>query len=125
MKRCGTCGLDKNESEFYDQKRPCGRVDKHYDCKPCYIHKGRVRRLMKKYGLTEADYIQMLEDQDSKCAICGATDNRYANQERWFAVDHDHITGEVRGLLCQTCNRMIGLAGDSVSTLQAAVEYLS
>ena len=42
----------------------------------------------------------------------------------WFAVDHDHETGAVRGLLCNHCNRGIGLLGDSITNLENAIKYL-
>lgn len=123
---CNACNEDKDESEFYPQKRPCGSIDLHTYCKPCYGHMIRKSNWAKKYGITEDQYHAMLDRQDGMCAICGTTSNRYGDEtERHFAVDHDHATGEVRGLLCQTCNRMIGLANDSVEMLRKAMEYLS
>ena len=64
----------------------------------------RSKRL-EKYGLTLNDYDAMLEEQQGVCAICGGEpDTRW----RMLAVDHDHATGKVRGLLCMVCNTMIG-----------------
>lgn len=124
--RCNSCGENKQESEFYAQKRPCGSIDLHTYCKPCYGDMIRKSNWAKKYGITENQYHAMLEAQGGGCAICGTTSNQYGGEaERHFAVDHDHETNEVRGLLCQTCNRMIGLAQDSVEVLEKAVRYLS
>ncbi len=58
---------------------------------------------MKKYGLSEADYQNMVDSQENLCAICGRTEDNKA-----LAVDHDHDTGEIRGLLCGYCNVRLG-----------------
>ena len=81
----------------------------------------RYRKTLKaKYGLTVDQYMDMLEDQDYSCAICGKDD--------WGVrkpfVDHDHKTGEVRGLLCSTCNSGLGMFKDSKWLLLQAYNYL-
>lgn len=79
------------------------------------------------YGITPEQYEAMLTAQDGKCAICGegepAAHGRTGRQFR-LSVDHDHSTGRVRGLLCQKCNRAIGLMGDNTETLRRALDYL-
>ena len=111
-------------TEYYDQVRPSGRVNKHGACKPCYKDKVRAARLLARYNLTMDEYDTMLIEQGG-CAICKTQTNAYGGgNNRMFAVDHDHSTGKVRGLLCQTCNRMIGLARDSSEILRRAVSYL-
>lgn len=57
------------------------------------------------------------------CEICGKQNYEYGRKER-LHVDHDHATGIVRGMLCNNCNHMLGLAKDSVEHLQAAINYL-
>jgi hypothetical protein len=79
----------------------------------------RKSELKRKYGITEAEYFDMLDKQQGKCAICECEP-----QGKDFAVDHNHKTGEVRGLLCSNCNTGIGLLGDDVSRLIAARQYL-
>ncbi len=82
----------------------------------------RNTQLKHDFGITLVEYEQMLADQDYKCAIC----KRPAGYEgKDLAVDHDHETGSVRGLLCGKCNPMIGFSGDSIATLAAAIAYLS
>lgn len=71
-----------------------------------------------KYGITQADYDQMVIDQDGKCAICGTT------PEKLF-VDHCHDTGNVRQLLCLLCNSGIGFLRDNTTILKSAVDYLT
>lgn len=73
----------------------------------------------KVYGLGPGEYERLLAVQDGKCAIC----RRATGKARRLAVDHDHATGEVRGLLCKPCNRTIlGFGGE---TLRRALDYLT
>lgn len=78
----------------------------------------RSQRLLAEYGLTEAGFLQLVEMQKGKCAIC---EDPLAEIPY---VDHDHETNEVRGLLCVRCNTGIGHLRDDVSILLAAVWYL-
>jgi hypothetical protein len=80
----------------------------------------RERHLVRKYGITLAIYAEMLAAQGRRCAVCGKPEPA----SRTLDVDHDHKTGAVRGLLCTSCNRMIGHAHDSVCRLVAAACYL-
>lgn len=82
-----------------------------------------LRRDLKKFGLNEGDYNALLVKQDYKCAICGRADSG-SKRTRRLAVDHDHSTGVVRGLLCDNCNRAIGLFKDDPNSLQRAASYL-
>ena len=81
----------------------------------------RRKNLRDKYGLTIEAWEDIAKEQGYKCAICGTPRDELKNN---LAVDHDHDTGEVRGLLCYACNRGIGLLKDSVEVLSKAVEYL-
>jgi hypothetical protein len=80
-------------------------------------------RLKRMYGITAEEYDKMLEEQLGKCAICQA--DQKENRGHTLAVDHCHKSGVVRGLLCHTCNRAIGMLGDSVLRISKALEYLS
>ena len=65
--------------------------------------------LLRKYGITPEQYAQMLLDQGGVCAICGLPETRILHgQVCQLCVDHDHETGEVRGLLCFMCNTTLG-----------------
>jgi hypothetical protein len=75
--------------------------------------RGHLRR---KFGITLDTYKKMTDDQDQKCAIC--------KKERGLSVDHSHITGKVRGLLCGSCNRALGLLQDDPDVARNAVNYL-
>lgn len=117
---CIDCGVEKSLTEFHrDARSGDGR---RCTCKPCQARYHRQRSLKRKYGLTEAGYVAMLEAQGYGCAICDAP----AEGERYqrLNVDHDHTTGRVRGLLCLNCNHMIGKAGDSPERLRRGISYL-
>lgn len=82
----------------------------------------RARWLMLNFNMTVDDYMNLFKQQDAKCAICGASEMN--GRRKNFCVDHDHVTGKVRGLLCHSCNVSIGLMKDSPSLLRKAAEYL-
>lgn len=72
-------------------------------------------------GITEGDYARMLVEQCGVCAICGGDPG---GGRKNFCVDHDHQTGAVRGLLCNACNRAIGLLKDNCVAMACAIDYL-
>lgn len=76
----------------------------------------RDKHLRSKYGMTQEDYEDMAEAQKGECAICNKTATLY--------IDHCHNSEEVRGLLCQQCNTLLGMAYDNIDTLKSAIEYL-
>ena len=76
--------------------------------------------LQKTYGITTDDYNRMLTEQNNTCAICG--DECVSGKK--LAVDHNHDTGAVRGLLCCKCNRGLGIFNDQLDLLRSAVLYL-
>lgn len=89
-------------------------------CKACAAKSRREAHVERTYGLGPDGYEALFAVQDGKCAIC-----RKRQLDRAIAVDHDHKTGAVRGLLCHRCNHdLLGAAYDSVRILQAAVNYL-
>lgn len=79
--------------------------------------------LRRTYGITLTRYNELLDAQGGACAICG-TDDPKGKSGTYFVVDHNHETGENRGLLCNRCNRAIGLLGEEVETLRSAIRYL-
>jgi SNF2 family DNA or RNA helicase len=81
--------------------------------------------LMRYYGITLEEYNRRLEEQNFKCALCLREHDPDGSHHDRLDVDHDHATDKVRGLLCQKCNKGIGLLGDSPEILQKAIEYLS
>lgn len=76
-----------------------------------------ARQRLYAYGLNEQGYQALLDGQQGRCAICGG-------RARGLTVDHDHRTGQIRGLLCDPCNRAIGHLQDSPGVCVRAAEYL-
>ncbi len=81
----------------------------------------RKYRFKREYGLTLEEYNQLFMKQNGKCALCF---KHQKDLKVALAVDHNHHTGKIRGLLCTTCNRAIGLFNDDPSVLQRATTYL-
>jgi hypothetical protein len=75
-----------------------------------------------RYGLEHGSYAEMLAQQNGKCAIC-FTDKPGKNLER-FAIDHCHKSNVVRGLLCENCNRAIGLLKEDTDIIESAIKYI-
>ena len=84
----------------------------------------RISRL-RRYGLTEDQYLDLKTKQDNRCAICGVVpDSTNGPTHDGFHIDHCHVSGRVRGLLCGGCNTGIGMLKDSETILHSAIEYL-
>jgi len=79
----------------------------------------RRTSLRRKFGITPEEYDALLEAQAGVCAICGEPPGQKA-----LAVDHDHDTGSIRGLLCGNCNTALGLLSDDVERLIRAIIYV-
>jgi hypothetical protein len=81
----------------------------------------RAGHLRRKFGLTPEEYEARLAAQGGVCAIC----ERQPAKGRQLDIDHDHQTGEVRGLVCNSCNQGLGLFGEDTFRLMSAAAYLS
>lgn len=106
-RRCTKCSDVKDVTEFPKAKRNRGGLSLW--CKRCYAERQREAHLRRAYGITRADFDQMLAAQNGRCAMpfCGATEPR--GPGTWH-VDHCHTTGRIRGLLCSPCNIRLGVA---------------
>lgn len=78
--------------------------------------------LMKNYGITIEQYEEMHKAQSGQCDCCGKHESEF---KRGLHIDHDHVTGQVRGLLCTKCNPGIGYFDESVTKLEMAIAYLN
>jgi hypothetical protein len=101
-----------------------------YLCKECVAKSVRTTRnkekqreydLTRQYGISQSDYLLLLQKQNNCCDICGIHVEKYGKK---FAVDHDHTTGAVRGLLCSNCNVGIGNLKDSINIIRKALIYM-
>jgi hypothetical protein len=81
---------------------------------------------LKRFNLNLDDYQEMFLSQDGKCAICHSPETMVLNGKvKRLAIDHCHITGMVRGLLCSRCNSGLGYFNDNWVLLDNALEYLT
>ena len=144
-KICRDCNIEMELSEF--PKAPTNK-DKHATrCKKClsiYQVKHRHKKyslkkrrhdgytpgtkewrkscyLFTKFGVTLKEYNELLFQQNGKCKICGIP---IKECYKMLSVDHDHNTGEIRGLLFNNCNLGLGLFKDSIESLENAIKYL-
>ncbi len=126
MKNCSQCQDELTDDNWWvswkRQKtnicKVCGRLNnKKYDTKDV----AKNRKLKTTYNISLVDYNTMLDKQNFKCAICN-TDVPLGKGN--FKVDHCHISGKVRGLLCHHCNVGIGHFKDDPSLLIKAIKYL-
>lgn len=97
-------------------------IAKAYQAKRKERQYWRKAFLKREYNLSVEEYDRLFKAQDGRCAICGVTREALT---RNLAVDHDHITGKIRGLLCNICNRGIGYLRDDVLVLTKAIQYLT
>jgi len=145
MKQCFKCKSFKENEEFHNDK---SRKDGLYPvCKVCKTANDRLRRknnperyreisnkwdkknpdkkrngaLKREYGITLEEYNVILAKQNKKCAICLRDKSEFKVS---MHLDHDHITGKIRGILCASCNRVLGLLKDNPENLERALVYL-
>jgi Recombination endonuclease VII len=90
------------------------------------LHPDRARAnwrrsdLKNKYGITLAEYDALLQAQNGRCAVCETKPT-----QKILHVDHDHVTGELRGLLCSACNTALGLLNDDPKRIRALAAYVA
>ena len=132
-KKCVDCGETKSANEFTRLRRVASGL--HPKCKVCkrawerkYHSKTSYRKshLKRDFGLSLEAYSEMHSRQNGVCAICDLPETTIrCGSVMHLAVDHCHETNSIRGLLCNNCNRALGMFGDSTNRLRAAISYLS
>ncbi len=109
-KTCSSCKKTKHVTEFHHNKRSHDGLQSN--CKDCNCTKTRQRdpeywraqNWKRKFGITPEQYNSLLAEQNHRCAICEKHESEFKTK---LAVDHDHDTGRIRGLLCNYCNRRV------------------
>lgn len=131
---CTTCGIYKLADEFGVNPQHPPRLRSH--CHGCRSKREKEKRdrdpdratrlrrasLLRQYGLTLEQYEELATTQGLACAICGSQEAGSGHAR--LLVDHDHVTGHVRGLLCNNCNIGIANFRDNTDYLRAAISYL-
>ena len=147
MKVCKKCGTKKSADKFYKEKRvKDGLQARCIDCckadaksvfkanpepyrkraREAYVYsERRARMLREEYNMTPEEYVELFEKQNGCCAICETEESGH-NMTKELLIDHDHITGKVRGLLCMECNFLLGKAkaDDGNKLLISSLFYL-
>lgn len=124
-KKCSSCGMTKPIEDFPRNRRV--KDGPHSYCKPCHNRRGREfisknhgstrhYHLRQRYGIGIHEVHSLVDAQSGKCAICK---DRAARQ-----VDHDHQSGQVRGILCLHCNAAMGAFKDDPNLIASAIKYL-
>lgn len=147
---CNKCKEEKDSSHFHKNKRKKNGFE--YTCKVCVkkrleeikiekeegnyiprverdIHKipygtlayYRSSRLKRAHGIILSDYNKMFENQGGCCLICG---KHQTDLNRPLCVDHNHKTGEIRDLLCSSCNSVLGYCYENIKILESAIKYI-
>jgi nitrate/TMAO reductase-like tetraheme cytochrome c subunit len=86
-----------------------------------YKLKNQKYHLKRDFGLSLDEHEQMRKNQNYQCAICGIPESEF---DRKLSVDHNHVTGKLRGLLCVNCNKGMGHFHDDIELLKKAISYL-
>jgi Autographiviridae endonuclease VII len=139
-KQCNKCSELKSLTEFFIDRN--NKTNGRYSiCKACkkervykwrennrdqynatqrnYTSKNYAALRLNRYKITLPEYEKLLADQKGLCAICGKSN---PSDKREMAIDHDHVTGKVRGILCYGCNRLMVLL-DNTELLTKAEAY--
>lgn len=123
---CKTCGNETSRSN-YIRCLDCRRKEEHKSIDERYSYR-REWGYKKKYGIDEDGFGLLWDVQKGLCGICKnqlELPSRTRGQQRRAAVvDHDHTTGNIRGLLCNSCNKGIGLLDDSHLLLTQALKWI-
>lgn len=126
-KRCTRCNEVKTASEF--SKRYARSLVSW--CKACHAEERRkrydtdkayVQHLQCTYGLSVEQYMEMYAAQGGRCAAC--RDRLELRTRSRVAVDHDHATGKIRGLLCNSCNSALGMLRDESRRVRSLLRYI-
>ena len=139
MKQCTVCKETKELDQFYNVKST--KDGKGYRCKECdnkarqkwsannpersHLSQ-RQRNLKHRFGVDLEWYEEQFKKQNYSCAICKTKTNKtVGDRQFWnFSVDHCHDSGKIRGILCNNCNRALGLFQDNPELLKKAASYV-
>ncbi|MCB1711167.1 MAG: endonuclease VII domain-containing protein [Candidatus Riesia sp.] len=111
-----------NKEKIKERNKKKRESRKAYYQSPKGIESSRRAHLKRKYGISLEEYEKLSKKQNNKCAICTKEENSERNN--FLCVDHNHSTGQIRGLLCSNCNRGLGLLKDNEIILNNAIKYL-
>lgn len=120
---CKFCSKKKNReyNASISKKNPSFWKDRMARYRKLFPEKNKNIYLKYNYGIELEEYNKLFELQKGSCLICGI---HQSELDRPLCVDHNHDTNKVRGLLCNSCNSILGYACDNINILNNAIEYL-
>ena len=132
LRKCKHCGIEaasdadlnlfrSDKTQPFGRRNQCNKCASTESAKRMHNNSNRNARLKRDFGITLEEYNTMFTKQNGCCKICGRHQTEFNKR---LAVDHDHVTGVVRGLLCQQCNQALGMFYDNIDTLISAINYL-
>ena len=128
-KICKDCGIDKKLTDFSKDFVKKDKLKTY--CKKCaairfkmwreknieeILLKDRIKHYIRKYGISKEKALELVDNRIGKCEICF--------NEKPLVVDHQHDTGNIRGMICSSCNSMIGYSKENIQNLYSCIEYL-
>jgi hypothetical protein len=131
-RKCHSCEQKFPAREFF-VKHKRNLLKRIHHCKTCYPkwkereQKRRVREhwMFRCFGMTQREYSDLLCKQHDRCRICHQKPrDESVGKKRHLGIDHNHATGEIRGLLCDRCNKVLGFVREDQALLRRAVLYL-
>lgn len=116
----------KNSLKYKENRKKFNKIPRSEEKKkrqstPEYKEKIRIWQVKTRFGLTKEQYLELYAKQNYCCAICGKHEKD--NKQR-LAIDHNHITNTIRGLLCSKCNSLLGYVNEDIKILENAIKYL-
>lgn len=124
---CCECGEEKPLNNFVPDKTGRSKFGKIGFCNQCRSMREKFSKIKRYYGISREEFLEVLEEQNGKCAICDIDMETFSfenNKANTLCIDHCHTTGKFRGLICNNCNRAIGLMKDNENILLSAYKYI-
>lgn len=134
-KKCTVCHTERLLSEYWENQM--ARDGRRTQCKSCWYKKRKQHRkdnpekhldysLRTRFDITLDEYKSKLLQQRGVCVICGQPETATSRGKvKLLSVDHNHSNGQIRGLLCDKCNHLIGNANEDIAVLDSAIRYIS
>lgn len=99
---------ERGKKYYCINKEKLLRKRREYLSNPEIKERDRWRRIKKKYGITKEEWERIYQEQDGRCYLCQRTEKQIKkSKSKYMVVDHNHKTGDIRGILCSFCNRTV------------------
>jgi len=134
IEKCSVCGIEAKKHAMTRHKAKCGSICSVPKCEESHYMKGwcfhhfKLSQYAKRHKILPEEMFAVFRRANGKCEICkktlGLHGTKLRNSKNTACIDHCHITGKVRGILCFNCNSALGHFSDDVKTIKIAINYL-